>query len=186
MLSTSSKCCGGLHVEEQNPFVRKESRGGFLPRYVLLSFQDLTPLSCKPKADFSVWNKTTPTLGQTWENSPFKGGWLKIGSDRREGWTRIPKTLISSQETHSLIFVHWIGWRDCPRMSIFDQEWYWTPRSGFRLETEMREAASSERIMLNPRGELMTKALWRTWEWADVRANQEWNLRGFSGRKSSQ
>ena len=57
-----------------------------------------------------------------------------------------------------------------PRMSSFDHRWYWTPRSGYRQGTEMREAV------------ILVMALWltpeerawrRLWRWQKKATDSE-------------
>ena len=60
-----------------------------------------------------------------------------------------------------------------PRMSTFDHEWYWTPRSGCRQGTEMREVTTSRGTMLNPE-ESVGQKLWEGLEnQTDSRNKQE-------------
>ena len=48
---------------------------------------------------------------------------------------------------------------------ILDHERYWTPRPGYRQGSEVREVTPAEGIMLNSRGERMTKAMRGTVGW---------------------
>ena len=77
--------CWVLSVSAVWACVGKKNRGCFSPGYVLLSFQNLKPLSSLPKADCPAWNKTTSTpYMQTGKNLLYKGGWLKIGYSQEE------------------------------------------------------------------------------------------------------
>ena len=46
-------------------------------------------------------------------------------------------------------FAYLMKWRGCPRISIFDDEWYRTPKSDCRQGTEMGESAPRIGYILN-------------------------------------
>ena len=166
MVGIASKCSVGLGVARHHTCEGTESGGGFSPGYVLLSFQNLTPSSSQIRLTTLKWTKVMPTpCMQNEKNPPYKGGWLKIGLSRREGTNQNTQTLINYQLAPSTTSIP-IEWdkEAVHIMSIFGYWWYWPPRSGCRQGQRWEKPSPLRDIMLNNRGERMTKALGRTGE----------------------
>ena len=148
----------------------------------MLSFQNLTPLSDQPKAECFVWNKATLILCmQIKENPLYKGGWLTIGSARREEMNQSTPNhgLALRWSTLAASPIEW-GEEDVPesnirpRVVLDTQVWL-----SSRMEVE--EATFAEGIMLYPRGESRTIALEGTGNLADFRINRSETRRDKQG-----
>ena len=111
-------------------------------------------------------------------NPLYYGGCLKIGLDRR-GWmnqnTPNPRLALKWPHPCSLP-IEW-GSGGCPRMSTFDHEWYWTPRTGCQQGTEMGEAAFLAVALWLTRDESVGQRLWN----GQRHRNR---LRAHSGRRN--
>ena len=170
MMGISSKCRVGLCVAKHHSCVGTENEGGFSPRYVLLSFQNLTYSSRQLQlTTLNLIKATSTPWMQTEENPHHKGGWLEIGPARRGGMNQnTPNPGLALEWPHyCLPSIEWDG-RTLLRMNLRSL-WYWTLRSGCQQRRELRKATSYQRHYTCPRWEYMTMALGWTEEWADFR-----------------
>ena len=104
--------------------------------------------------------------GQTGENPLYKGGWWKIGY-HQEGRDKSeylnPRLALGWPHPCSLP-IEW-GSRGCPRMSILDHGWYWTPRSGCRQQTDIGQPTSP--VLWSTPEESAWQRFWRRQRTAD-------------------
>ena len=123
----------------------EESEGGFRPGYVLLSFQNLTPSSRQLSEWLPEMNQGhTYPMHADWEIFPIKEVCWRKAQRRGINQNTINPGLALGFP-HPPYFTHWIGWRNHPRMSIFDYGWYCTPKSCCWQGMEMEEATPRRR-----------------------------------------
>ena len=166
MLGIVNKCHVGLLVSKQHPCVGNESEGNFSSGYVLMSFQTLKSSSGQPK--LTALFETRPSLpGQTGENPPYKGSWLKIGYSQEErDELEYPKLRISSQVILSFAALPIERVRRSSSESnlrpwvVLDTQVWLTAR-----DWNVEKLPLLNEFMLSPKGERRTTALGEIGDW---------------------
>ena len=100
-----------------------------------------------------------PYVTRLGENPPYKGGCPKIGSDRRGGMNQnTPNPRLVLRWPHPRDLTLWIGHGHYSQNNP-KPRWYWTPGVAAGKEWRWEKSPLQMGIMLNSRGERMTKAL---------------------------
>ena len=149
----------------------------FLTRIRPTEFSALRPPSRQYRPDYPVW--TQANSGQTGENPPYKGGWWKIGYHQEErDEPEFPRLALRWPHPCSLP-IEW-GSRGCPPninlrpRVVLDAQVLLPARDG-----DERNHSPSSGVMINSRGERMTKALERTEE----KYNRFWAQLGWRSQR---